>query len=152
MEIRKIGSNEKNIEQKKSIIERFLFDEEDGKIRLRILMGLEIDQESFISMKELSEYGSRAKTTPGVTRAFNKIFVNGMLPLKASLYSDGICIRKTEKFNIENYSQADREILSETTQNALIARIYELDIGKNKDNKKIKRRNSSQNKHVKIHN
>ncbi len=85
MKIEKITENRNGKGGKSELgaAEKYIFDTEDGKIRLASILSMEADSQATIELSELSGYGSKAGTSNGLAISLNRVFILGKLPLKA---------------------------------------------------------------------
>ncbi len=89
-------------------VEKYVFDTEDGEIRLKSILMMEADNQATIELSELAGYGSKAETSNGLAISLNRMFIVGKLPLKAMGRKDKIVIKKLAKFKIDEYGKADQ--------------------------------------------
>ncbi len=89
--------------------EKWLFDTEDGEIRLKSLMNMSTGQQGIADLEEFKSYGSDADKSYGLDIALNKVFVLARLPLICRGRGDRVVIRKLEAFDLEVYNKADRK-------------------------------------------
>ena len=88
--------------------EKYLFDTENGEIRLKSLIGMNVGQQGTIELSEFTAYNSKATTTGGLANSLNKVFILGKIPLKACGRKDLIVIVKLEKFKLDFYNKAEK--------------------------------------------
>ncbi len=88
--------------------EKWLFDTEDGEIRLKTLMNMTSGQQGVAELEEFKSYGSDAEKSYGLDISLNRVFILGEIPLSARGRTDKVVIKKLEKFDLELYNKADR--------------------------------------------
>jgi hypothetical protein len=88
--------------------EKWLFDTQDGEIRLKTLMNMTAGQQGIAELSEFKEYGSGAEKSYGLDISLNHVFILGNIPLIARGRTDKVVIKKLEKFDLELYNKADR--------------------------------------------
>ncbi len=110
MKIEKIAENGngKGGRTELGAVEKYIFDAEDGKIRLASVLAMETDEQATISLEELSGYGSKAGTSNGLAISLNRVFIVGKLPLKAMGRKDRVVVKKLAKFKLDEYGKADQ--------------------------------------------
>ncbi len=110
MKIEKIqeNGNGKGGKAELGAVEKYIFDTEDGEIRLKSILKMETDNQATIELSELSGYGSKAGTSNGLAISLNRVFILGKLPLKAMGRKDKVVIKKLSKFKIDEYGKADQ--------------------------------------------
>lgn len=89
-------------------IEKYIFDVEDGQIRLASILSMEADSQATIELSEIAGYGSKAATSNGLAISLNRVFIVGRLPLKAMGRKDKVVIKKLAKFKLEEYGKAEQ--------------------------------------------
>ena len=111
MKIEKIteNGNGKGGKSELGAVEKYIFDTEDGKIRLAAILSMEADSQATIELSELSGYGSKAGTSNGLAISLNRVFILGKLPLKAMGRKDKVVIKKLAKFKTDEYGKADQK-------------------------------------------
>ena len=110
MKIEKIteNGNGKGGKTELGAVEKYVFDREDGEIRLKSILSMEADNQATIELSELAGYGSKAETSNGLAISLNRVFIVGKLPLKAMGRKDKVVIKKLAKFKIDEYGKADQ--------------------------------------------
>jgi len=88
--------------------EKWLFDNEDGEIRLKTLMNMSTGQQGIAELEEFKTYGSDAEKSYGLDIALNRDFILGNIPLIARGREDRVVIKKLETFDLEQYNKADK--------------------------------------------
>jgi hypothetical protein len=88
--------------------EKWLFDTQDGEVRLKTLMNMTAGQQGIAELEEFKSYGSDAEKSYGLDISLNHVFILGNLPLIARGRTDKVVIKKLEKFDLELYNKADR--------------------------------------------
>jgi hypothetical protein len=88
--------------------EKWLFDTEDGEVRLKTLMNMTAGQQGIAELEEFKSYGSDAEKSYGLDISLNHVFILGNIPLIARGRTDKVVIKKVEKFDLEIYNKADR--------------------------------------------
>ncbi len=88
--------------------EKWLFDTQDGEIRLKTLMNMTAGQQGIAELEEFKSYGSDAEKSYGLDISLNHVFILGNIPLIARGRTDKVVIKKLEKFDLEIYNKADR--------------------------------------------
>jgi hypothetical protein len=88
--------------------EKWLFDTEDGEIRLKTLMNMSTGRQGIAELEEFKSYGSDAEKSYGLDISLNHVFILGNIPLIARGRTDKVVIKKLEKFDLELYNKADR--------------------------------------------
>lgn len=113
MKIEKIpengNGNSKGGKHELGSVEKYIFDREDGEIRLKSILKMEKDSQATIGLSELAGYGTKAGTSNGLAISLNRVFILGKLPLKAMGRKDKIVIKKLGKFKIDEYGKADQK-------------------------------------------
>jgi hypothetical protein len=87
--------------------EKWLFDTQDGEIRLKTLMNMTAGQQGIAELEEFKSYGSDAEKSYGLDISLNHVFILGNIPLIARGRTDKVVIKKLEKFDLELYNKAD---------------------------------------------
>lgn len=110
MKIEKVAENGNGKGGKSELgaVEKYIFDREDGEIRLKSILSMEADSQATIELSEVAGYGSKAGTSNGLAISLNRVFIVGRLPLKAMGRSGRIVIKKLAKFKLEEYGKADQ--------------------------------------------
>lgn len=88
--------------------EKWLFDTQDGEVRLKTLMNISTGQQGVAELEEFKSYGSDAEKSYGLDISLNHVFILGNIPLIARGRTDKVVIKKLEKFDLELYNKADR--------------------------------------------
>jgi hypothetical protein len=88
--------------------EKWLFDTEDGEVRLKTLMNMSTGMQGIAELEEFKSYGSDAVKSYGLDISLNHVFILGNIPLIARGRTDNVVIKKLEKFDLELYNKADR--------------------------------------------
>jgi hypothetical protein len=88
--------------------EKWLFDTEDGEVRLKTLMNMTAGQQGIAELEEFKSYGSDAEKSYGLDISLNHVFILGEIPLIARGRTDKVVIKKVEKFDLEIYNKADK--------------------------------------------
>ncbi len=110
MKIEKIteNGNGKGGKTELGAVEKYIFDREDGEIRLKSIHSMEADNQCTIELSELSGYGSKAGTSNGLAISLNRVFIVGKLPLKAMSRKDKVVIKKLARFKADEFGKADQ--------------------------------------------
>jgi hypothetical protein len=88
--------------------EKWLFDIQDGEVRLKTLMKMTAGQQGIAELEEFKSYGSDAEKSYGLDISMNRVFLLGEISLIARGRADKVVIKKLEKFDLELYNKADR--------------------------------------------
>jgi hypothetical protein len=88
--------------------EKWLFDAQEGEVRLKTLMNMTAGQQGIAELEEFKSYGSDAEKSYGLDISLNHVFILGNIPLIARGRTDKVVIKKVEKFDVELYNKADR--------------------------------------------
>jgi hypothetical protein len=88
--------------------EKWLFDTQDGEVRLKTLMNMTAGQQGIAELEEFKSYGSDAEKSYGLDISLNHVFILGNIPLIARGRTDKVVIKKLEKFDLELYNKADK--------------------------------------------
>ncbi len=88
--------------------EKWLFDTENGEVRLKTLMNMTAGQQGIAELDEFKTYGSDAEKSYGLDISLNHVFILGEIPLIARGRTDKVVIKKLEKFDLELYNKADK--------------------------------------------
>ncbi len=88
--------------------EKWLFDTEDGEVRLKTLLNMSSGQQGIAELEEFKNYGSDAEKSYGLDISLNRVFILGHIPLIARGREDKVVIRKLEAFDSEIYNKADK--------------------------------------------
>ncbi len=89
--------------------EKWLFDTEDGEVRLKTLMNMTAGQQGLAELDEFKAYGSGAEKSYGLDISLNRVFILGNILLIARGREDKVVIRKLETFDLEVYNKADKK-------------------------------------------
>jgi len=102
--------NRKNYGGKKELgsAEKWLFDMENGEVRLVTLVNMKTGQQGIAELEEFKSYGSEAEKSYGLDIALNRVFILGEIPLIARGRKDRVVIKKVEEFDLGLYNKADR--------------------------------------------
>ena len=106
--------------------EKWLFDTEDGEIRLKSLLNMNLGQEGIAELADFKAYGSQAGTSNGLAISVNKVFILGKIPLVAKGRKDRIAIIKVEKFEESLYGKADKRPMGSNHIETLISKLDEI--------------------------
>jgi hypothetical protein len=106
--------------------EKWLFDTEDGEVRLKALMNMSTGQQGIAELEEFKSYGSDAEKSYGLDISLNHVFILGTLPLIARGRTDKVVIRKLEAFDLEQYNKADRREMGANHLETLKAKLAEV--------------------------
>jgi hypothetical protein len=106
--------------------EKWLFDTEDGEIRLKTLMNMSTGQQGIAELEEFKSYGSDAEKSYGLDISLNHVFILGNIPLIARGRTDKVVIKKLEKFDLELYNKADRREMGVNHVETLKAKLTEV--------------------------
>jgi hypothetical protein len=106
--------------------EKWLFDTEDGEIRLKTLMNMTAGQQGIAELEEFKSYGSDAEKSYGLDISLNHVFILGNIPLIARGRTDKVVIKKLEKFDLELYNKADRREMGVNHVETLKAKLTEV--------------------------
>jgi len=91
------GINKTSDSKELNPAEKWLFDIENGEVRLFTLMKMKLGQQSISELNEFKEYASEADIRYGIDRTLNWTFLNGNIPLIARSENDKIVIKKSEE-------------------------------------------------------
>ena len=107
------GGNGKTYGGKRELgsAEKWLFDAENGEVRLVTLVNMKTGQQGIAELEEFKTYGSDAEKSYGLDIALNRVFILGNIPLIARGISDKVVIKKLESFDLEQYNKADQRPL-----------------------------------------
>jgi hypothetical protein len=106
--------------------EKWLFDNEDGEVRLATLMKMTAGQQGIAELSEFKSYGSDAEKSYGLDIALNRVFILGNIPLIARGRTDKVVIKKVEKFDLELYNKADKREMGANHVETVKAKLAEL--------------------------
>ncbi len=128
MKIEKIAENStgKGGKSELGASEKHLFDTENGEIRLKSLIDMEIGNQATIEINEFVSYGSKAETSNGLAISINRVFIIGELPLKAMGRKDKVVIKKLQEFKIDEFGKADQRPMGANHINTVKAKLAEL--------------------------
>ncbi len=88
--------------------EKWLFDTQDGEVRLASLLKMTVGQQGIADLEEFKTYGSDAEKSYGLDISLNRVFILGEIPLIARGREDRVVIRKLDAFDLEIYNKADK--------------------------------------------
>lgn len=88
--------------------EKWVFDIQDGELRLKTLMNMSTDQQGIAELSEFIYYGSGAEKSYGLDISLNHVIILGNLPLLARGRSDRNIIKNLETFDLNIYNKALR--------------------------------------------
>jgi hypothetical protein len=106
--------------------EKWLFDTEDGEIRLKALMNMTAGQQGIAELEEFKSYGSDAEKSYGLDISLNHVFILGNIPLIARGRTDKVVIKKLEKFDLELYNKADKREMGANHVETVKAKLAEV--------------------------
>lgn len=106
--------------------EKWLFDTEDGEVRLKSLMNMTAGQQGIAELSEFKTYGSDAEKSYGLDIALNRVFILGNIPLIARGREDRVVIKKLEAFDLEQYNKADKREMGANHLETLKAKLAEV--------------------------
>ncbi len=106
--------------------EKWLFDTQDGEIRLKTLMNMSTGQQGIAELEEFKSYGSEAEKSYGLDISLNHVFILGSIPLIARGRTDKVVIKKLEKFDLELYNKADRREMGANHVETVKAKLAEV--------------------------
>ena len=106
--------------------EKWLFDTEDGEIRIKSLLNMNVGQEGIAELDEFKTYGSQAGTSNGLAISLNKVFLLGKIPLVAKGRKDRIAIIKVEKFKQDLYGKADKRPMGSNHIETVMSKLDEI--------------------------
>ncbi len=106
--------------------EKWLFDTEDGEVRLKTLMNMSTGQQGVAELEEFKSYGSDAEKSYGLDISLNHVFILGSIPLIARGRTDKVVIKKLEKFDLELYNKADRREMGANHVETVKAKLAEV--------------------------
>src|SRR3990172_10796599 len=86
--------------------EKWLFDIQDGEVRLETLMKMTAGQQGIAELEEFKSYGSDAEKSYWLDIAMNRVFILGEIPLIARGREDKVVIRKLEAFDLGIYNKS----------------------------------------------
>lgn len=106
--------------------EKWLFDIQDGEVRLKTLMSMSTGQQGIAELEEFKTYGSDAEKSYGLDIAMNRVFILGEIALIARGREDKVVIRKLEAFDLEIYNKADKKEMGANHVETVKAKLAEL--------------------------
>ena len=106
--------------------EKWVFDTEDGEVRLKSLMNMSTGQQGIAELSEFKSYGSDAEKSYGLDIALNRVFILGNIPLIARGREDRVVIKKHETFDLEQYNKADKREMGANHLETLKAKLAEV--------------------------
>lgn len=106
--------------------EKWLFDTQDGEIRLKTLMNMTAGQQGIAELEEFKSYGSDAEKSYGLDISLNHVFILGNIPLIARGRTDKVVIKKLERFDLELYNKADKREMGANHIETLKAKLAEV--------------------------
>ena len=106
--------------------EKWVFDIQDGEVRLKALMNMSTGQQGIAELEEFKTYGSDAEKTYGLDIAMNRIFILGNIPLIARGRGDKVVIKKLETFDLEQYNKADKREMGSNHLKTVKAKLAEV--------------------------
>ncbi len=106
--------------------EKWVFDIQDGEVRLKILMNMTAGQQGIAELSEFKTYGSDAEKSYGLDIALNRVFILGNIPLIARGREDRVVIKKLEAFDLEQYNKADKREMGANHLETLKAKLAEV--------------------------
>lgn len=106
--------------------EKWVFDSENGEVRLKALMNMSAGQQGVAELEEFKSYGSGAEKSYGLDIAMNRVFVLGNIPLIARGRGDKVVIKKLEAFDLEQYNKADKREMGSNHIETVKAKLAEV--------------------------
>ena len=106
--------------------EKWVFDIQDGEVRLKTLMNMSTGQQGIAELEEFKSYGSDAEKSYGLDISLNHVFIIGNLPLIARGRTDRVVIKKLEAFDLEQYNKADKREMGANRIEAVKAKLAEV--------------------------
>ena len=106
--------------------EKWLFDTEEGEVRLKSLISMSIGNQGIAELLEFKAYGSDAEKSYGLDIALNRVFILGNIPLIARGRSDRVVIKKLEVFDLEQYNKADKREMGANHIETVKAKLAEI--------------------------
>ncbi len=106
--------------------EKWVFDIQDGEVRLKTLMNMTAGQQGIADLSEFKTYGSDAEKSYGLDIALNRVFILGNIPLIARGREDRVVIKKLEAFDLEQYNKADKREMGANHLETLKAKLAEV--------------------------
>ena len=106
--------------------EKWIFDIENGEIRLATLMKMTAGQQGIAELEEFKTYGSDAEKSYGLDIALNRVFILGNIPLIARSRSEEVVIKKVDKFDLEIFNKADRREMGSNHVETVKAKLAEV--------------------------
>lgn len=106
--------------------EGWLFDNEDGQVRIKTLIGMQENQTCVVSIKDFMEYGSKSKKGYTHHVNLNRVFILDEIPLKATGRNENILIKKGERFDATIYDKDDKVSMLPAHQQLIREKINEI--------------------------
>jgi hypothetical protein len=106
--------------------EKWLFDAQEGEVRLKTLMNMTAGQQGIAELEEFKSYGSDAEKSYGLDISLNHVFILGNIPLIARGRTDKVVIKKVEKFDLEIYNKADKREMGANHVETVKAKLAEV--------------------------
>jgi hypothetical protein len=106
--------------------EKWVFDIQDGEVRLKTLMNMTAGQQGIADLSEFKTYGSDAEKSYGLDIALNRVFILGNIPLIARGREDRVVIKRLEMFDLEQYNKADKREMGANHLETLKAKLAEV--------------------------
>ncbi len=107
--------------------EKWIFDTENGEIRLVTLMKMTATgQQAIASPEEFKSYCTDAEKSYGLDIALNRVFILGEIPPVARGREDRVVIRKLEAFDLEVYNKADKKEMGANHIEIMKAKLVEV--------------------------
>ncbi len=106
--------------------EKWLFDIEDGEVRLATLLKMSTGQQGIAELEEFKSCGSEADKSYGLDIALNRVFILGKMPLIARGREDRVVIRKLEAFDLNIFNKADKREMGANHIETVKAKLAEL--------------------------
>ena len=106
--------------------EKWVFDIQDGEVRLKTLMNMTAGQQGIAELSEFKSYGSDAEKSYGLDIALNRVFILGNIPLIARGREDRVVIKKLEAFDLEQYNKADKREMGSNHIETVKAKLAEV--------------------------
>ncbi len=95
--------------------EKWLFDIEDGEVRLATLLKMSTGQQGIAELEEFKTYGSDAEKSYGLDISLNRVFILGEMPLIARGREDRVVIRKPEAEKTELSLESSKRLTWKST-------------------------------------
>lgn len=106
--------------------EKWVFDIQDGEVRLKALMNMSTGQQGVAELEEFKSYGSDAEKSYGLDISLNRVFILGNIPLIARGRTDKVVIKKLEAFDLEQYNKADKREMGSNHIETVKAKLAEV--------------------------